>query len=595
MTSSPLVADLETLAVTLTVAGAPLADSLSLLSVEVEREVNRIPFARIWIADGSLADATYAASETATFLPGGDVVVSAGYGSAESTLFSGIIVSQGIRLRPDGSTGLVLTCMDKAVALTLVRASAQYVSQTDSDIISGLIADAGLTADVEATTYTHPQLLQHYASAWDFIVTRADANGMLVTVEDGTVRVKTPAFEAPTLVLRLGESIGELDAELDARYQRSGVTSKAWSPAQQSVLSADGAEPSVNEQGNVSGSTLATAIATSTDALHTMSDAPQDVLQSWADAQMQRNRLGRIHGSVAFPGNAQPLPGATIELDGVGARFNGNAFVTTVHHAIEAGRWTTRVGYGLSPLAYASARRDIEAPGAAGLLPPARGLQVAVVKQVHEDPDGQRRVLVTLPLVTNGDAGLWVRMLAPYASSNAGIYFMPEVGDEVLVGFLGDDPGGAVLLGALHSSMKTAPFTPDEPNTTKGIVTRSQLKVTFDDEKKVLEMRTPGGHVVTLSDDAKSITITDLNANSMVLDSSGITLKSPKDIVLSATGNVKISGTAGIALDSPADVKVSGTNVTLSATASLSAQGNASAKLAASGMVTVQGAMVMIN
>jgi Rhs element Vgr protein len=595
MAVSPIVADLETLSVAITVNGQPLADTYSLLSVDVEREINRIPYARACIADGSIADATYAASETETFLPGAQVTVSAGYGSQSGSLFSGVIVSQGIRLLPDGSTALVVTCIDKAAALTLVRDSAQYVQQKDSDIISSLIAEAGLTADVEATTYQHPQLLRQYASAWDFIVSRADANGMLVMVEDGTVRVRTPSFQPPALVVRLGEAIGELDAELDARRQLAGITSKAWSPSQQAVVTASGSEPTVNEQGNVTGSTLASAIATSTDALLTMSDAPQDVLQAWANAQLQRNRLARIHGSVAFPGHAAPLPGTTLELAGLGARFNGAAFITSVRHAIEAGRWITRVGYGLSPMAYTSARRDIEAPGAAGLVPPARGLQAAVVKQVHEDPDGQRRVLVTLPLVSNGDAGLWVRVLAPYASGNAGVCFLPEVGDEVLLGFLGDDPGAAVLLGSLHSSVNAAPFTPDQPNTTKGIVTRSQLKVTFDDEKKVLEMRTPGGHIVTLSDDAKSITIADSNGNSTVLDSSGITLKSPKDIVLTATGTVKVSATAGISLDSPADVKINGLNVNLSATAALSAQGNASAKLAASGMVTVQGSMVMIN
>lgn len=592
---SPIVADSETLNVEISVGGNRLADQYSVLSVHVEREVNRVPFARIVIADGNIAAATYAASASSDFLPGAAVQIRAGYGSKNTSLFAGIIVSQGIRLRPDGDSAMVLSCADKATALTLVRDSEQYVNQTDSDILTTLISDAGLSADVESTSYQHPQLLRQYASPWDFIVSRADANGRLVTVEDGTVRVRTPSFADPALVIRLGESIAELDAELDARAQLAGVTSKAWSPSQQALVTASGAEPTVNAQGNVTGSTLSSAVRSSTDALHTMGDVPQDLLQAWADGQMQRNRLARIHGFVSFPGNALPLPGSTIQLDGLGARFNGNAYVTSVEHHLSAGRWETRVGYGLSPTAWAATHRDMEAPGASGLLPPARGLQIAVVKQIHEDPTGQRRVLVTLPLVTNGSDGLWVRMLAPYASNTAGMYFMPEVGDEVLLGFLGDDPGAAVMLGALHSSQRAAPFVPDETNTNKGIVTRSQLKVTFDDEKKVIEMRTPGGHIVTLSDDAKSITITDLNANKMVMDASGIAISSPKDITLSATGNVTISGTGGIALDSPADVKADGLNVNLTAKVGLTAQGNASAKLAASGTVTVQGAMVMIN
>jgi uncharacterized protein involved in type VI secretion and phage assembly len=250
----------------------------------------------------------------------------------------------------------------------------------------------------------------------------------------------------------------------------------------------------------------------------------------------------------------------------------------------------------LSQQWFSELRPRIEAPPASGLRPAASGLQIAKVKQVYEDPQGQRRILVTWPLMGDGGSdGIWVRLAAPYASNNAGVVFLPEVGDEVVLGFLGSDPTAAVCLGSLHSSQLTAPFEPDDQNTDKGIVTRSQLKMTFDDVKKVTVISTPGGHTVTLSDDAQSVTIVDSNSNKMEMTSSGIAMSSPSDISISADGKVSIKGQGGIDISSPASVSMKGMSVSISADTSLSSSGGSDASFSASGTTTVKGAMVMIN
>jgi uncharacterized protein involved in type VI secretion and phage assembly len=331
--------------------------------------------------------------------------------------------------------------------------------------------------------------------------------------------------------------------------------------------------------------------------LQTLGNASAGALTAWANARLLRSRLSRIRGVVSFPGNATPKPGGTIQLDGLGARFNGVGFISRAAHHIEPGRWSTRVGVGLSPEPYTASTTHIEVPGAAGLVPPARGLQIARVLQIHEDPDGQRRVKVLLPLVTKGADGVWVRMLAPYATDKAGFYFMPEVNDEIVLGFLGDDPTSAIMLGSLHSGKRAAPYTPDQPNTTKAIVSNSQLKVTFDDAKKILTLLTPDGRSITMDDDQKSITIKDSpsNDNTIVMNSSGISLKSKGDISLSATGKVTIEGTAGVSIKTPANLSASGQSVKIDAQVAFAAQGQASAELTASGSVTVRGALVSIN
>src|SRR4051812_26941895 len=88
-------------------------------------------------------------------------------------------------------------------------------------------------------------------------------------------------------------------------------------------------------------------------------------------------------------------------------------------------------------------------PPASGVNPGVSGLIVGTVKQIDQDPQGQNRVLVVAPLIDPQGDGVWARLANAYASNNAGISFMPEVGDDVVLGFLNDDPRLPIVLGSL--------------------------------------------------------------------------------------------------------------------------------------------------
>ncbi|MCG7757853.1 MAG: hypothetical protein LZF63_14500, partial [Nitrosomonas sp.] len=85
------------------------------------------------------------------------------------------------------------------------------------------------------------------------------------------------------------------------------------------------------------------------------------------------------------------------------------------------------------------------------------------------------------------------------------------------------------------------------------------------------------------------------NANKIELNSSGITIDSPKDIKISAKGKVTIDAVSNIELTAQADIKNQGLNINHQANIGFSAKGNATAELSASGQTTVKGAIVMIN
>jgi uncharacterized protein involved in type VI secretion and phage assembly len=238
----------------------------------------------------------------------------------------------------------------------------------------------------------------------------------------------------------------------------------------------------------------------------------------------------------------------------------------------------------------------VEAPPAAGLLPGISGLVTATVKQIDQDPDGETRVQVEVPVIAaNGDY-IWARLASGYATKQAGIFFVPEVGDEVVLGFLNEDPRYPIVLGSLYNAQAhQPPFTADAQNTNKAIVTKNQLKVTFDDVNKVIVVRTPGGQVMTLSDQANSITLADSNKNTITMSSSGITLDSCAAITLNAKTNISLTADANVSLKANDQLSANAAMLSASASATLSLQGDASAKLASSGETAVQGSLVMIN
>ncbi|MFK8162802.1 MAG: phage baseplate assembly protein V, partial [Lewinella sp.] len=183
-----------------------------------------------------------------------------------------------------------------------------------------------------------------------------------------------------------------------------------------------------------------------------------------------------------------------------------------------------------------------------------------------------------------------------YATNGKGSFILPEVGDEVFLGFLNDDPRFAIILGSAYSSKNPPPYTADKENSIKALVTRNDLKIELNDKDKVLTISTPAGNTFTLSDKDRSITVEDQNSNKVTMDSSGITLKSPKDITIDAGGKLTLKARQQVNVTSTGgDVSLKGLNVKADGKVGATVKGGASAELSAGGQTTVKGAMVMIN
>lgn len=596
---TPATPDVSTVAVL--VDGAEISGEFHVLSVFVTRELNRIPTATVQLRDGEASKSTFEASNSDHFIPGKKIEIQVGYRSQNDPVFKGIIVKHGIKVRRSGSL-LTVECRDEAVKMTCGAKSRYFTEKKDSDIMEEIIGAYQLQKDVKATTPDLKEVIQYNATDWDFLLCRAEANGQVVIVEDGKVTVTPPASgDEPVVSVRYGATLLELDAEIDARRQSKGIKASSWSATDQEVVEVEAKEPPATSDGNLSPADLADVVGSDHHELKHGGKLGEPELQAWADGRLLTERLGKVRGRAKFQGFAGVMPGKIIEVTGIGDRFEGKLFVSGVRHAVANGNWETDVQLGLSTEPFAEAYNLRPLP-AAGLLPAVSGLQIGVVTVLEGDPDGEDRIKVRLPLVSAEEEGTWARIATLDAGDQRGTFFRPEIGDEVVVGFLGDDPRHPVVLGMCHSSAKPAPEPAKDDNHRKGYVSREKMQFIFDDEKKAISLETPGGNKITLSDEDKGITLEDQNGNKITLNDSGIVIESSKELTIKATKDIKVEGSMGLSLKASTDFKAEGANMELKAQASFKATGNASAEVAGASTTikgdattTIKGGVVQIN
>ncbi|MEP0264346.1 type VI secretion system tip protein VgrG [Dokdonia sp.] len=583
----------------LKVGGNTLPDTVIVKSILVEKKLNKVATATFIIIDGDASNGKFPASSSDNFVPGTKVSVETGYNSVNYPVFKGIVTKQSIRIDEEKGPVLEVECRDEAIKMIVGRKSVAYIKKKDSDIISTIVKEySGLSSKVTATPTVWPEQIQYYATDWDFILARAEANGMVVTTLNGEVAVFSPSANTKSVLeVTYGENLMEFNAELNSITQLNNVTASSWNYETQKVNTGQTSN-SYKGPGNLSSKKLSEVVGLSKYDLQSTAPLTSTELTDWSKAQLVKSNYSKIQGEMKLQGTEVIEPGTYITLDGLGERFNGDHLVSGVHHEISDGNWITEVSVGFSNIWFTE-EPDVMAPPASGLLPGVQGLFNGVVKKIDDDPDKQYRILIDIPLFDKKREGIWARLTNFYSTNGAGVFFLPEIGDEVIVGFLNEDPRFPVILGSVYSGATHKPFTgltPNNKNSKKAIVSNSKIFIEFDDENKVFTIETPKKNTFILSDKDKKITIKDQNNNSIIMSSSGIDIKSPKNINIEANQKVTIKGKQGVNIESsPGDVDIKGTNIKLTAKAQLAAKASASAQINGGLNTTIKGAMVMIN
>jgi Rhs element Vgr protein len=517
--------------------GTVLGNEISIAQITVNKSFNKIAYAKLTFLDGSASDRNFKLSNDEKFKPGNSIKVMLGYKGQVDTVFEGIIIRHGIKVRPHESSLLMIEAKDKAVKLSMKRRSTTFIGKKDSEILTQLADD--MVGDIDSTKFSHKQMVQFEATDWDFMVTRAEANSMLVLTDDGKIFIKKPVTTGtPALVATYGKNIWEFEAEMDARRQIKEVTSYSWDFTKQTPENSDPGKSDFSDNGNLSSREMGTVLGASLKLSH-IGHLTHDQLQDWSNAYAMRNQMSKIAGRVRIEGKADVKPGNLITLAGVGDRFNGNVFVTGVLHHFE-GFWHTDIQFGWRDEWFYK-KEDVTEKHASGLTPGINGLQIGIVLDVNDSDQGQYRVKVYIPAITTNNDGIWARVATLDAGNKRGVYFRPQKEDEVILGFLNDDPREAIILGYLHSKdKKTSPLPEKEKEEQYGFVTGKELKLIFDDTHKKMTLRVPAGNgeKTIILDGSGALELKDENQNSIKMGSDGITIQAAPGKNLNLNGTI---------------------------------------------------------
>ncbi|OEJ98590.1 hypothetical protein A8C32_05160 [Flavivirga aquatica] len=595
MASSPIISGNNLVSFIITSEGDAIPDTYGVMSVSISQEVDKIAEAQITIRDGNPTTQMFEIADSTTFKTGNTIEISLGYATETETVFSGEVTRQSVKVDESGTTFQV-TCKDLLVKATKNKSKLVLTDALDSDAISQIASNLGVDSDITATTVTKEKIIQYNASDWDFIVSRAQRNGMAVVTDNGILTVSAiTSDDDPVLELQYGRDIIEMDVELESIEQSTSLSINAWTPSEQDLVNSEASEPAINEQGDASESDLE-SVTEAEDAFNTSVPLTDDEAQQLSDALLLRLRMSKYRGSIKFPGSADAKPNTLITLGGLGELFDGDAYVSSVNHSFSGGNWSTEVQIGLLPELHSQKVKSAPSePDTKDTLIDVKGMQIGVVKDTYDEDGGEFRVQVEIPMLNDTTEFVWARLASFYASSSFGAYFYPEVGDEVVLGFIEGNPGYPVILGSLYSSSLQPPeVVSDSDNNIKMLMTRSQLQMSFDDENIVMTMLTPNNNTIVISDQDEGITITDQNSNQIQMNGDGITIESQSAMTIKAADALTIQGSS-VTITSDNDITMSGSDISASASDSATVNGDSECTISSSGETNVSGSTVNLN
>jgi phage protein D len=439
-----------------------------------------------------------------------------------------------VELEPGFSQGthhLAIRAFDRLHRLSRGRKVRSFQNVTDSDVARRMAREAGLQADVEATRQVHEYLFQNNQTDYEFLRQRAAALGYLVFAEGKKLCFKPPVHDASPVELRWAANLSEFRPRLTTISQVSWVTSRGWDPRTRKEIVSDVSDgKAIRDIGEQKQGGVFAKDAFQIDAADLVFDQPvhsQAAADGMAKAVADRHDERFVEADGSCGGNPSIVAGASVKIDAVGVRFSGSYLVTSATHI-----YNRKEGYstqfsisGQTPFTLLRLLRTEETRQAGA------GLVIGIVTD-NQDPDGWGRVKVKYPWLSAEHASNWARVVSAGGGKERGIEFLPEVNDEVLIGFEMGDIHHPYVIGGLWNGQDAPPRRNSE------IIAAGQIN------QRIIRSRT--GHIIVLddSDGSSGITIEDKNGNRIELDSStnGLTLDVKGNISIRAGGQVEIKG-----------------------------------------------------
>jgi phage protein D len=536
-------------------AGVELMQSLASVVVESSLHLPDVATIRVkdtglrWIDDKKLE-------------PGKRIKVSSEGPQAKGAhpLFDGEIVE----LEPEFMVGvqhLTIRAFDVIHRLARGRRVRSFLNVTDGDVLQKIASEAGMTASAEHASIVHPYLFQNNETDLEFLHTRARAAGVLLFADGRSIRFEPPKAEGEAIEMQWGQNLTEFRPRMTTVNQVSSVTVRGWDPkTRQEIVGQATHGNGVPEVGESRKPGDVVQSAFNRDAPMLSADRP---VRTQAEADQMARALAGSHSSRFIEaegmciGNPKILAGTSVQLKALGDRFSGKYLVTSCRH-VYAPQDGYQTHFSVSGQEPTSLLKTL-APQSS--QKPAIGIVIGIVTD-NQDPEKLGRVKVKYPWLSPDHASDWARVVSVGGGPTRGIQFVPEINDEVLVGFEQGDVHHPYVLGGLWNGVDAPPGD------------QGKVVVGGKVEQRVIQSRT--GHTVILDDSegAGGITVKDRNDNTIFIDTVSNALK------ITIKGDVTIECDGNLSFKAKGRVDIQGTGVKVDG---------------GGGMVDVKGSLINLN
>lgn len=574
--------------------GGEIDNTYQITEITIFNKINKINKADILFLDGDVSEGTFPIMESNEFKPGSIIKIEIGHGTGEENeiAFEGIIAQVDIKTNSNQKPLFILRCVDKVFKMSLNNQYYLYEKKKDSDLFNDIVERNNVTIGrIEPTSFEHPSIVQFGLSDWDFLLSRTKKIGYIAYTKEGELFVKKPDAESKSIQVTFGKDIIKQQLSFTAKSIFAKVTANSWNATDQILRSEDASEIPIPKQGDseTDTATLASDFLDLPQKILSHADLDTPVISDLASGQLLEYELNKINGFIVVNGTNAPKLDSTIEILKMGNYFTGDGYITGIDHVVKDGKWTTKITIGLKKETWYNNVSKINNENAVS------GLQIGLVKQIHDDPKGNTRILVEIPGIDGESEGIWARVLQRYATNGAGTMFFPEEGNEVVLGFLSNDTQSPIVLGCLYSQTNLPPFELEKSNQIKAFISNEQLTFSFNEDKKEILLSTPKGNKITLSDDLGGITLEDQNGNIVELNDKGLVIESQSDFKIKTKGDIIFESMGNInSKTSAGDIVFESINMKTKANVKIENQANI-IELKATAQAVLKGGIVQIN
>ncbi len=514
-------------------------------------------------------------------------------------IFDGLVVSLGVEFELGTGAVVVVEAYDKLYKLGRTSVAKSYNNAKASDIISDLAGVAGLTAQVDATSVVSESTYR-YGTAYAFLDALMRQIGYEWFVEDGKL-VAHKRRSSGEITLKYGQHLVSFRARYSASEHAKDVEVRGWDAVKKQVVVGRATYSAASAKSEI-GLAPATEANGGTVAL----SIPRAVRSAAHAQQLATSIVDRRAGeALRARGETDPTartkPGVLLRLEGLGSNWSGRYYCTQVEHVFGAGSMRTFFEVGSSdPESLVDILGGASTPTIDKVL---GSLTIGIVTN-NDDPDGIGRVKVKLPYLSDEVETGWARVLQPGAGAARGWAVIPEIDDEVLVGFEHGDLDHPFVLGGLVNG-KDKPKYASTELVKNGKVDARVFNSRLGHEIRIADGAGAAEQFVRINTaDSEAVVFVgkekiDVQAKGIPVkvfnDKGSIEIAENGDITLQSKGNISLKATKDVTIEGVNVNVKSKANVAVTAQAKLDLKANAPATLESSALTTVKGTMVKIN